>query len=104
MDPADRARCADALATATPEQLREDAAWFAEIACGWKSSVADGHYRLAALALAIAHAANRSDARIEQTGVCDYLILDILMPKGHGFSYGACDLPAALAALVRGES
>jgi hypothetical protein len=57
---------------------------------------------LAALALAVARVMHTSDARIEQAGRADYLILDIPMPETHTMEYGACEIPAALAALLEG--
>jgi hypothetical protein len=123
MDAETRTRCADALAGATVEQLREDAFRAGIIASNLRVQVeyirkwtddtpqvvipvmlenAAMHDRLAALALAIAHASTTSDARIEQAGRAEYLILDIPMPDTHTMGYGACDLIPALAALLRG--
>ena len=100
----DRDRLADALALATPEMLREDARVAANRAL-FEPHLPEAarELRLAGLALAIADAANTSDARIEQAGRADYLILDIPMPDTHTMGYGACELPAALAALLRAK-
>ena len=93
-----------ALDGATVAQLREDAAHAIECAslCGEGDARRYTFFRrLAAIALAVARIADTSDARIEQAGRADYLILDIPMPETHTMSYGGCDLIPALAALLR---
>jgi len=96
MIPADRARLADALATATPAQLREDADYILGLVDDFAAA------RLAALALAVSRAMD-FDSRVEQADGRDFLVLDIGLPDAHGLGYGGCDLPAALAALIRPE-
>ena len=98
----DRTVLADALAGATVEQLREDAA-YARVLSDNETDIGLTMQRLAALALAVASASNTADARIEQSlGDNDFLILDIPMPKPHTMGYGACELIPALAATLRG--
>jgi hypothetical protein len=97
----DRTVLADALESASVEMLREDAA-YARVLSDNETDIGLTMQRLAALALAVSQAAHTSDARIEQAGRADYLILDIPLPDTHTMGYGACELIPALAATLRG--
>lgn len=100
--PLDRAALSDALASATADDLREDAeVCRSALAYAGNDRTAALLQRLAALALAVAAMQERGDARVEQalTGG-DFLCTDTPI---HGMPYGGCDLMSALAALLKGD-
>ena len=98
MTPLDRAALADALASATADDLREDAeVCRSALAYAGNDRTAASLQRLAALALAVAAMQERNVSEVSKTGA------NVWLWGGGEFSEKFPSIAAALAALLKGD-